>query len=88
MYCEQRNLTIFGGGLANLGLIFSVISFSILKISKYPEFSETPPTFAFWMSLKVVVAVFSQNNIFLGHPVSVDWLQGHQDIIVNPSESH
>ena len=34
------------------------------------EFSKTPPTFAFWMSLKVVMAVFPQNDIFLGHPVN------------------
>ena len=26
-------------------------------------------TFAFWVSLKVVIAVFPQNTIFLGHPV-------------------
>merc|ERR1711949_97640 len=68
-YCEQRILTIFGGGLATLCFIFSVISSSILKISgpfgsKYPEFSKTPPTFAFWMSLTVVMAVFPLNDIF------------------------
>ena len=34
--------------------------------SKYPEFSKTPPTFAFWMSLKVVMAVFPLNDIFFG----------------------
>ena len=34
-----------------------------------PEFSKTPPAFAFWMSLKVVMAVFPLNTIFLGHPV-------------------
>ena len=37
--------------------------------SKYPEFSKTPPAFAFWLSLKVVMAVFPLNTIFLGHPV-------------------
>ena len=37
--------------------------------SKYPEFSKTPPAFAFWMSLKVVMAVSPLNTIFLGHPV-------------------
>ena len=31
---------------------------------KYPEFFKTPPTFAFWMSLKVVMAVFPLNDIF------------------------
>ena len=39
--------------------------------SKYPEFSKTPPTFAFWMSLKVVMAVFSLNDIFLRHSVLI-----------------
>ena len=34
--------------------------------SKYPEFSKTPPAFAFWMSLKVVVAIFPRNDIFFG----------------------
>ena len=34
--------------------------------SKYPEFSNTPPTFAFWMSLRVVMAIFPINYIFLG----------------------
>ena len=37
--------------------------------SKYPEFFKTPQTFAFLMSLKEVMVVFPQNNIFLGHPV-------------------
>ena len=32
--------------------------------SKYSEFSKTPPAFAFWMSLKVVVAIFPRNDIF------------------------
>ena len=34
--------------------------------SKYPEFSKTPPTFAFWMSLRVVMAIFPLNDIFFG----------------------
>ena len=34
--------------------------------SKYPEFSKTPPTFAFWMSLRVVMAIFPRNDIFFG----------------------
>ena len=34
--------------------------------SKYPEFSNTPPTFAFWMSLRVVMAIFPRNDIFFG----------------------
>ena len=38
--------------------------------SNYSEFSKTPPTIGFWMSLKVVMAVFQQKDIFLGHPVS------------------
>merc|ERR1711884_741078 len=29
------------------------------------EIFKTPPDFAFWMSLKVVMAVFPQNTIFL-----------------------
>ena len=37
--------------------------------SKYPEFSKTPPTFAFWMSLRVVMAIFPRKGIFLRHPV-------------------
>ena len=36
--------------------------------SKYPEFSNTPPTFAFWMSLRVVMAIFPRNDIFFGTP--------------------
>ena len=38
--------------------------------SKYPEFSKTPPTFAFWMSLRVVMAIFPRNDIFFGTPCS------------------
>ena len=41
--------------------------------SKYPEFSNTPPTFALWMSLRVVMAIFPRNDIFLGHPV-LKWI--------------
>ena len=37
--------------------------------SKYPEFFKTPPSFAFWMSLKVVMAIFPHEDIFLRHPV-------------------
>ena len=36
--------------------------------SKYPEFSNTPPTFAFWMSLRVVMAIFRRNDIFFETP--------------------
>ena len=36
--------------------------------SKYPEFSKTPPTFVFWMILKVVMAIFPRNDIFFGTP--------------------
>ena len=43
--------------------------------SKYPEFSKTPPAFAFWMSLKVVVAIFPRNDIFFGTPCTL--LSGH-----------
>ena len=39
-----------------------------LSDSKYPEFFKTPPAFAFWMSLKVVMAVFPQNTIFFWTP--------------------
>ena len=38
--------------------------------SKYPEFSKTPPTFAFWMILKVIMAVFPLNTIFFETPCS------------------
>ena len=66
MYIESREFCPFlERGLATLGFIFSVISSSIFKISVpiwYPEFSKTPPTFAFWRSLKVVMAVFPQSN--------------------------
>ena len=43
--------------------------------SKYPEFSKTPPAFAFWMILKVVMAVFPRNDIFFGTPciLSILW---------------
>ena len=44
---------IFRGGLPTLGFIVSV----------------NTPTFAFWMSLRVVMAIFPQNTIFLRHPV-------------------
>ena len=36
--------------------------------SKYPEFFKTPPTFAFWMILKVIMAVFPLNTIFFETP--------------------
>ena len=36
--------------------------------SKYPEFSKTPPAFAFWMSLRVVMAIFPRNDIFFETP--------------------
>ena len=39
--------------------------------SKYPEFSKTPPAFAFWMSLKVVMAIFPRNDIFFETPCSL-----------------
>ena len=59
----------FEGGLATLGLTFSVIFLQFWKSqcpsgSKYHEFSKTPPPFAFWISLKVVMAVFPRNDIF------------------------
>ena len=38
--------------------------------SKYPEFSKTPPTFAFWMSLKFEGwPFFHKRTFFLRHPV-------------------
>ena len=52
-----------------------LISSSSLNISvpncpscnKYPEFYKTPPTFAFCMILKVVMAIFPKKDMFLGH---------------------
>ena len=77
MYCKQRILTIFGGAVGNFMLhFFSHFFFNFENLSshhpwcsKYSEFSKTPPTFAFWISLKVVMAVFPQKDIFFRHPV-------------------
>ena len=67
MYIESSEFRQFLlGGLATLSFIFSVISYSILKISVPIWYT---PTFAFWISLKVVMAVFPQNDIFLRHLV-------------------
>ena len=38
------------------------------------KFFETLTTFAFWMSLRVVMAIFPLNDIFLGHPVHKNYL--------------
>ena len=44
-----------------------------------PEFSKTPPAFAFWMSLKVVMAIFPRNDIFFWDTLYV--LKENHDLV-------